>query len=490
MILNLSNDRTTTSISPFVVSPSNHNGSRSTLSEKTKTPTATFTIKTLMHLHPFPRLATRTIEMMATCFSDLRARLRLHLCTNARTLTTLTPINARIETVGAVPPRSLMGVTNYRGRTAPTSAASTASTTPTQREHTAQPIAPRFPIAWMMNCFAKGREVSSVDSPDFPLEIVGWVAKPSAPVGWRRWVSCLYPAYYYALSCVLMVAFLGVHTGPVHALPQTLEPTLKYFPLNWAQTPPIPFDSGQLACDYVKQNYFGTNGPPYSFPWAYAPVSLGNGGLDLEYGDCLIEVAGTDWERLSGQNRLSLPTKFTSTYVEKYPVCPPDYILGLSYVYNAQGAVDRALSKYVCTCTSPLCQKTPNSCPSTPNPVAIGTAWKQNTERVYSSNGALQFTISISGKKRSTKTTRSWWHNYDAALSVSDRATSRSVFVFRSDGAHYLFTKASGVYSTDIDTSDRLTELKDAAGVRTGWTYYESSSENTEQYSAEGLVIY
>jgi hypothetical protein len=107
-----------------------------------------------MRPHLFSQLATRTIELMVTGVSELRARLRMHVGT---TRTRITP-HARHERI----------------------------------THT---VAAGFLSSLRMKFFAKRRGARCVNASDASFAAVGWVAKPSAPVRGRRWVSYLNPAY-------------------------------------------------------------------------------------------------------------------------------------------------------------------------------------------------------------------------------------------------------------------------------------------------------
>jgi RHS repeat-associated protein len=51
-----------------------------------------------------------------------------------------------------------------------------------------------------------------------------------------------------------------------------------------------------------------------------------------------------------------------------------------------------------------------------------------------------------------------------------------------------IFQNVAGSWKPDADMSDRLTELKNAQGVRTGWKYYDASNEDTETYDIAGRL--
>ena len=70
-----------------------------------------------------------------------------------------------------------------------------------------------------------------------------------------------------------------------------------------------------------------------------------------------------------------------------------------------------------------------------------------------------------------------------------DRRISTDVVAHRPDGKAYGFTPSSGNWVADADTNDRLTELKDPTGRRTGWQLYVAAGDETESYDAFGKLL-
>ena len=61
---------------------------------------------------------------------------------------------------------------------------------------------------------------------------------------------------------------------------------------------------------------------------------------------------------------------------------------------------------------------------------------------------------------------------------------------FRPGGKVFTFTNPTGIsWLPDADITDRLVELKDTAGVRTGWTYTVDSTGEVETYDANGKLL-
>jgi RHS repeat-associated protein len=79
------------------------------------------------------------------------------------------------------------------------------------------------------------------------------------------------------------------------------------------------------------------------------------------------------------------------------------------------------------------------------------------------------------------------WHRRIVALTPTNLTV---VFAQRSTGIGMQFVLQAGLWvATESDNRDSLVELKDANGVRTGWRYYESLTENSEAYDESGLLL-
>ena len=68
-------------------------------------------------------------------------------------------------------------------------------------------------------------------------------------------------------------------------------------------------------------------------------------------------------------------------------------------------------------------------------------------------------------------------------------ATTSHFKINRDDGRVLIFNLSNGVLNYDPDVSDRLTELKDANGVRTGWRYTVAADGSVEAYDATGKLL-
>lgn len=78
-----------------------------------------------------------------------------------------------------------------------------------------------------------------------------------------------------------------------------------------------------------------------------------------------------------------------------------------------------------------------------------------------------------------------WTFTYGAQIQILSSTQVRAV---RSDGKGYTYNLAQGVWTTDPDVNDTLTEQTNAAGSPTGWTL-KTSGDATETYNAAGQLL-
>ena len=68
-------------------------------------------------------------------------------------------------------------------------------------------------------------------------------------------------------------------------------------------------------------------------------------------------------------------------------------------------------------------------------------------------------------------------------------ADGNNVVVYRPDGKALLFVPVGGTWVTDADTSDRLVEIQNPLGTRTGWQLFVADGDELESYDAAGKLI-
>lgn len=78
------------------------------------------------------------------------------------------------------------------------------------------------------------------------------------------------------------------------------------------------------------------------------------------------------------------------------------------------------------------------------------------------------------------------WRN---GLSRSIKIINSAAVAYRAGGKVFTFNVVGATWSTDADITDKLVELKDAGGLRTGWTYTADATGEVETYDATGKLL-
>jgi len=128
-------------------------------------------------------------------------------------------------------------------------------------------------------------------------------------------------------------------------------------------------------------------------------------------------------------------------------------------------------------------------CDSTPNPVQIGTGNKWQHEIDISHGATLDWAryYNSTAPLASVNIGTGWTHTY--ARSINSQSSISWMLVRRQDGKAFNFNPVSGGWLSDADIADRLTELKNASGIRTGWRYTVAADDSIETYSAAGKLL-
>jgi len=84
---------------------------------------------------------------------------------------------------------------------------------------------------------------------------------------------------------------------------------------------------------------------------------------------------------------------------------------------------------------------------------------------------------------------RVWQGSYSKRITHTPNGSIGLLSAYRNAGRFHRFERIEGIWTPDPDVVDRITEIKNLAGVRVGWRYYEASSENTESYDANGILV-
>jgi YD repeat-containing protein len=137
------------------------------------------------------------------------------------------------------------------------------------------------------------------------------------------------------------------------------------------------------------------------------------------------------------------------------------------------------------TCIPPPCSDGDGG--SAGNPCKISTGNKAELQPVY--RGVNGFDLSLAFNNYDTRYPsrfgRRWRDSFDRLITASGSSVTAS----RQDGNAFRFLPAGGGWMPDADTSDRLTELKDSQGTRTGWQLYVAAGDETETYDASGKLL-
>jgi YD repeat-containing protein len=124
------------------------------------------------------------------------------------------------------------------------------------------------------------------------------------------------------------------------------------------------------------------------------------------------------------------------------------------------------------------------------NPINAGTGnkWLRETDLAGNSSGlAFERYYNSSSTASASTIGFGWTHTYLRSILVLP--SGNALKVYREDGRAYRFDRnTAGLWATDADVPERLDELKDINGVRTGWRY-TTADQTTETYGANGKLI-
>jgi YD repeat-containing protein len=124
----------------------------------------------------------------------------------------------------------------------------------------------------------------------------------------------------------------------------------------------------------------------------------------------------------------------------------------------------------------------------TGNPIRTGTGNKWQTEAdlsdaVFGFARVYNAYVQAAGASLGT----GWTHPYASSVFLDSFGTR--LRVNRADGKSFEVNPSRSGWITDADISDRLVELKDASGTRTGWRYTVAADDSLETYTAAGKLL-
>ncbi|WP_196239561.1 DUF6531 domain-containing protein, partial [Dyella monticola] len=80
-----------------------------------------------------------------------------------------------------------------------------------------------------------------------------------------------------------------------------------------------------------------------------------------------------------------------------------------------------------------------------------------------------------------------WRHSFDSSLELVNQPLT-TIVLMRPDGSQETFTKANGVWTSDADISDTLTEIDNSQGVATGYVVFLADLRHVQDFNAAGLL--
>jgi len=157
------------------------------------------------------------------------------------------------------------------------------------------------------------------------------------------------------------------------------------------------------------------------------------------------------------------------------------------------------LGTFMCTASSGIlsieryCGSSPKevgaSCNGVGNPINAGNGIKYALERDTLNVAQLSVTRHYNSSPVAAQAARmgkQWRGDYDRSVRGVDSSTAA---VARADGKIHYYSLSGTAWRPDADILDRLTELKDGNGARTGWRYTVAADDSTETYSATGKLL-
>ncbi len=134
------------------------------------------------------------------------------------------------------------------------------------------------------------------------------------------------------------------------------------------------------------------------------------------------------------------------------------------------------------------------ACGMTGNPVhtAIGNKYLPEVDSGMPSSETISFQRYYNGATSFSDWASAgygWSHSFIRGVVDLQVSGGSGVSVYRPDGKVFYFAPSSGTWSPTGDIPDRLVELKDANGVRTGWRYTIAADDSVETYTATGKLL-
>jgi len=132
----------------------------------------------------------------------------------------------------------------------------------------------------------------------------------------------------------------------------------------------------------------------------------------------------------------------------------------------------------------------PGPGPCVGNPCNPATGNKLETLPIYRGSNGFEFSLTYNTQDDETSHFgRRWRDTFDRRIYRNANGTGTTTFAFRPDGKSLNFALTGALWVPDADTSDTLTQQKDANGVTTGWQLYVAAADELETYNAAGNLL-
>jgi len=125
-------------------------------------------------------------------------------------------------------------------------------------------------------------------------------------------------------------------------------------------------------------------------------------------------------------------------------------------------------------------------CPQCGNPANPANGNKFEQASLYRGLNGFELTLTFNTQDDDTAHFgRRWRDSFERRIIVN----GSYVVTYRPDGKALKFVPSDGAWTTDADTPDRLTELQNPPGTRTGWQLQAANGDELETYDAAGKLL-
>ena len=129
-----------------------------------------------------------------------------------------------------------------------------------------------------------------------------------------------------------------------------------------------------------------------------------------------------------------------------------------------------------------------NLCDGTNNSISFNAGNEVIRETDYTEFGenTYSFSRTYNSNPIVTYDGQGQWRNL---LSRSIKPNYATMVAYRAGGKAFVYNAVGTTWVTDNDINDKLEEIKNTSGIRTGWKYTSSVDDNVETYDASGKLL-